>query len=815
MGVVYKARDSRLDRTVALKFLAKHLLDDPEAKERFLREAKAAAGLDHPNVCTVHEIGEADGKTFLSMAFIEGQSLEARIEQGLLQIAEALDIGRQIAVGLEAAHEKGIIHRDIKPANILIDPKGRAVIMDFGLARLAERSRLTKPETTLGTVAYMSPEQLQGEGTDHRSDIWSLGVVLYEMVTGLRPFKGEYDQALGYEIVNQQPEPLTGVRAGVPMELEFLTAKCLEKDADKRYGSAAELAVDLSSAADRLKSGQTRSIKVSRVAHDAIQPMPAPEPERRPWLPAALAVVMSLAFLAVAVVHFSEAPPEAPLRRFAITPPVAIGTSDGNDITVAISPNGKHIVFVEDGPQGKLWVQDLDQRNARVLDGTEGAHSPFWSPGSDFIGFAVASAVKKVPLQGGRASDICGLPNSHFHGPSWSPDGEVITFGSGTPHSLYEVPARGGTPRELIAPDEIDPASGEAVGAVYWSHFLPPEAGARVVLLAFQSQTTRTMAVQDLASGRREYLGRGMFPFYSRSGHLVYQPANLTNDLWGLPFSLETLQATGEAFPLAQNSRHASIAADQTMVYLDGSEGSQAQLVWVGRDGAKRGEIAGARGALRYPALSPDERRMAYSTVGGGAEDLWVYDIARGSKTRLNTQVRTINGRPVWSPTGEQVAYRASLGGNLDILVRRSDGSGPEEVLAGTPFGEAVPDWSRDGNYILYQVRNPATLDWDLWYLERSEGGAWEARPYLEIPEGQTEPKLSPDGRYVAYVSNESGRQEVYVQPFPDGGRRVTVSSIGGTRIRWSRDGTELFYVEGSLESGTLVAVPVTTGESF
>ncbi len=810
MGVVYKARDSRLDRTVALKFLAKHLLDDAEAKARFLREAKAAAGLDHPNVCTVHEIGEADGKTFLSMAFIEGQSLEARIEQGPLPIQEALDIGRQVAHGLEAAHEKGIIHRDIKPANILIEPKGRAVIMDFGLARLAEASRLTKPETTLGTVAYMSPEQMQGATVDHRGDIWALGVVLYEMVTGMRPFKGEYDQALGYEIVNEQPEPLTAVRAGVPMELEFLTAKCLEKDADKRYGSAAELAVDLSSAADRLKSGQTRSINVSGVASEPVQPTPAPQSKRRPWLPAALAAVMSLAFLALAAVHFSEEPPEAALRRFAINPPVRVGASDANNTAVVISPNGKHIAFTEQGQEGRLWIQDLDQRDARVIEGTEGAYSAFWSPDSETIGFAVDNVVKKVSVQGGVASQICELPGLHFHGPSWSPDGEVIVFGSGTPHSLYEVAARGGSPRELISPDEIDPSTGKPVGAVYWSQFLPRMAGARVVVLAFETPTGRTMAVQNLASEGRTFLGSGSHPSYSPSGHLVFQPSNSTDELWAMPFSLERLNATGEAFPLAHDSRNASVAADQTLGYIDGAGIEQRQLVWRNRAGERVGEIGQPQQNMSFPVLSPDGRRVAVGGVESDTgADVWIHDVDRPLKRRLTFDAAT-EMRPQWSPSGLEVTFQSNRGGTYDIYRRPADGTGDAESLVATGTSEQPYGWSHNGDYLVYTSRTAANFD--LWYLKhKNDEDEFESIEFLATPFNETAPNLSPDGRFVAYCSNSSGEIQVYVRPFPSGDGQWQISETGGCQPRWSRDGSELFFVEGA----TLVAVELTTSPSF
>jgi serine/threonine protein kinase len=327
MGVVYKAEDTNLERTVALKFLAAHLLNDPEAKQRFLREAKAAAALHHPNICTVHEIDDADGKTFLAMAFLEGETLEDRIAQGPLPLKDALDIGRQVAEGLQAAHAAGVVHRDIKPANVLVFPEGRATIMDFGLARLTEASKLTRVDQTVGTAAYMSPEELQGGEVDHRTDIWALGCLLYEIVAGVRPFKGQYDQALLYEIVNEQPEPLTGVRAGVPMELELLTAKCLEKEHEDRYGSAQEVARDLRKLWEKLRSGRSTILRTSQMTgaipatmtgSRTLNPVEALPPDavvmKRNSKRAlqALAIMATLAFLAVLAVHFSEAPAEAP-----------------------------------------------------------------------------------------------------------------------------------------------------------------------------------------------------------------------------------------------------------------------------------------------------------------------------------------------------------------------------------------------------------------------------------------------------------------------------------------------------------------------
>jgi len=403
MGVVYKAEDTTLERAAALKFLADHLLNDDEAKERFLREAKAAAALHHPNICPVYEIAEADGKTFISMACIEGETLEDRIAKGPLAIREALDIGQQIAKGLQAAHEKAIVHRDIKPANIMISKDGQVTIMNFGLARLTEASRLTKVDTAMGTVAYMSPEQAQGMEVDSRSDIWALGCVLYEMVAGQRPFQGQYDQALLYEIVHEQPAPLTGLRTAVPMELEFIVGKCLAKDREDRTGVAQEVARELRTRSDKLKSGHstvfrtapmTGAVPATMTAGQTLnpaQPLPPDSvlmPRRRQQLLIGLLAAASIAAAILGLLYGTATPaaPERLVTRFSLTP-------DGV-IDAKISPDGKHVLYVaEQGSGNTLWVRSLASESARELLGTDGVLGAFWSPDSLMIGFGPAARV--------------------------------------------------------------------------------------------------------------------------------------------------------------------------------------------------------------------------------------------------------------------------------------------------------------------------------------------------------------------------------------------------------------------------------------
>jgi serine/threonine protein kinase len=488
MGLVYKAEDTRLERTVALKFLAAHLLNNEDAKQRFLREAKASAALHHANICPVYEIDDADGRTFISMAFIQAETLEERIAKGPLPIKDALDIARQVAEGLQAAHDKGIVHRDIKPANVLVAKDGHVTIMDFGLARLTEASRLTKVDTVMGTVAYMSPEQARGIEVDHRSDVWALGCVLYEMVAGVRPFKGEYDQALLYEIVQQEPEPLTSVRAGVPMELEFIVGKCLAKDKDDRTGTAQEVSRELRTLGEKLKSSRSAILPTARmsgalpaVAGQTLNPAASwpPDsvimPRSRQRLLLGLLGVVSLAVVVLGILQFTESPggePEKHVRRFSFTHD-SIGAA-------TISPDGRSVAFTaltKDGSYS-LWLRPLERETARELPGTDGSvqWAGGWSLDSRSILFGANEQLKRVAVDGGDPVTLCELPDHGafpFIGAAYSLDGGEIVFSSGL--KLWEIPARGGEPDLLVEPDGPD--------SFYWRpQFLPKGGGSRYLI---------------------------------------------------------------------------------------------------------------------------------------------------------------------------------------------------------------------------------------------------------------------------------------------------------------------------------------------
>lgn len=872
MGVVYRAEDIRLKRTVALKFLSKEMTGSGDQADRFLREAQAAAALDHPNICTMYEIDEEAGQTFLAMAFLEGETLEKRIERGPLPIELVLEIGKQAADGLAAAHRAGVVHRDVKSANIMLaeDNGSRPIVklMDFGLAQVSGASKLTNTETRLGTITYMSPEQASGAEVGSRSDLWSLGVVLYEAVTGELPFQGHYDQAIVYSILHEEPQPLTALRARVPMELEWIVEKCLAKRPSERYQDARELVSDLGMLQRRVASGKTaiRPIRQSaevvrerlgevpravlqdrsgesestgtlRAESSPVRPRPhSPKATGSRWSKplvrrVSLVTIAAAAFVA-GILSVRSVPEDTRARRFTLRPIEAI-RGDQSIGHLAISPDGRNIAFSTTGSNGTLWMQPLDRHDPVPIEGTRGARDVFWSPDSSFLGFVTSRALGKVALRTWVVTMLVedtGAPVLHA---SWSADGESIVFVpiGGSPMQLS---AYGGTPQPLL---ESVP---QHRAMITHPSLLETPDGEQVLLYSERSLDGDSVMLLLLSGGQPGNpvrLVAGSSPVYSPTGHLLFRPSAMTSALWAIRFSLRDLQTQGDGFLVAQNASEPSVSTDGTLVYLDDPHARQQRLLWVDRAGNLIGEIGKPQPWIAGPRVSPSGDQVLASGGRGRNFDLWVHDAERPVVNRLSFDDVEETGA-AWASDETRVAFTQR--GSPDLKVLAVGGGAPAETIYSSPDGPiGLLDWSRNGRYILIRKRRPrgswpgisfgagvvhspsartadgiATFGQSgIEYLVRREDGArWEAREFLpEVPFIVDDAVFSPDGSYVAYESNESGEMEVYVKPFPSGEQRWQLTTDGGRLARWSDDGKELYYIQGE----TLYAVQVQTEDGF
>ena len=836
MGEVYRARDTALNRDVALKVLPDLFAGDAERLARFTREAQTLAALNHPNIAHIHGLEASGSVRALVMELVEGEDLSQRIARGPVPVEEALPIARCIAEALEAAHEQGIIHRDLKPANIKLRADGVAKVLDFGLAKaldptagsgdaavanLANSPTITSPAMTmrgmiLGTAAYMAPEQAKGKPVDKRADIWAFGCVLYEMLTGRRAFAGDDVSTTLAAVLLKDPE-WRALPASTPPRLRELLSRCLKKDPKARLRDIGEARVRI----DDLLSG---------APEDIAAPVIAPAPAWRRLLPWFAVGALGLAAMLMATVAAlrpaGEAPPAPPVQ-FTIAPPENTsfggppGGGTGNAPHLAVSPDGQHVVFVARAQSTfQLWLRPIATLAARAIPGSEGGAFPFWSPDSRFIGFFADGKLKKVAIAGGPPVTLCDAASGR--GGSWSRD-NIIVFspsGIGTGHSgLLRVSSGGGAP---TAASTIDQSTGETHHR--WPHFLPdgrhflytastgtccPPSKPAMVRIGSLDPNEATITLFEAESSAT----------YA-SGHLVFAR---DETLMAQPFDPATRQPRGEAFPLAQNvategSRYvaASVSENGTLVYALGGAQGALQLTWFDRAGRALGTVGDAAPYLNI-SLSPDERRVAVSMATGSPPnfDIWIIDLARNVPLRLTFDPQP-EASPVWSPDGSQVAYESARSEQTSIRHRLVNGAAGDEPLLedsplpGSRLQNTTPsDWSGDGRFLAYTQRTSSTTS-DVWVLPLF--GDRKAFPLLQTGFVEVSGAFSPDGRWIAYTTNEAGQPNVYVQPFPGAGGKYQVSKDGGGHPVWRADGKELFYLG---PDATLMAVPIDTTGQF
>jgi Tol biopolymer transport system component len=814
MGEVYRARDSRLDRTVAIKVLASHLSASPELKQRMEREARAISSLNHPHICQLYDIGSQNGTDYLVMEFLVGETLAERIRKGAVPLNELFNIGMEVAQALEFAHRHGIVHRDLKPGNIMLTPTG-AKLMDFGLAKPlgtqtmpsgtapsftasptmsgpSPMSPLTTAGSIVGTIQYMAPEQIEGKEADARSDIFAFGAVLYEMTTGKRAFEGKSQISVASSILEKDPAPLSAVKPQTPPAFEHVVTTCLQKNPEDRFQTAHDVRLQLKWIAE---GG-------SVAAAPALAP--APRGSSMGWIGA----VVAAALLGGAAGVFLYPPSfSAPLTRTVINAPEGVSLRLTGDFAgpPILSPDGAYVAFVaaNGGLQSKtgLWVRPLDKLEAQMVAGTEGATFPFWSPDGRSLGFFADSKLKTVDLSGSPPLTLC---NADFgRGAAWGSDG-VIVFTADTQGPLVRISATGGTPTAVTKLDLAQHTSHR------WPFFLPD--GKHFLYLAIvhdPSKAVNNTLYYASVDGREN---RALFHSQSNAvygdGFLLFARGN---QLMAQRFDPAKGTLSGEAQSVASNivndiaTWHMDASVSNNDLLVLGSGGTADwQLLWMGRDGKQVGIAADKLSELVSARLSPQGDRIAF-TMDTGQNDVWVLDLARGIRTRL-TFGPVSNGFPVWSPDGKWIIYNSDRNGHSTFFRKPSDGSGTEELLLTNDEIGLPSDWSRDGKYLIFGHGPVGYTNWEVWAVPL-EG---ERKPWLVVPHGQNSSsiygRLSPDGRWLAYASNESGRLEVYVVPFRGGQGRWQVSASGGNAPLWSRDGKELYYA--NLSFG-VVAVPV------
>jgi eukaryotic-like serine/threonine-protein kinase len=806
MGEVYRAKDPRLGREVAVKVLPASFSTDRDRLRRFEQEARAAGILNHPNVTAVYDVGQHDGSPYVVTELLDGETLRSQFAGGPLAPRRAIEYAVQIAHGLAAAHEKSIIHRDLKPENLFVTRDGRVKILDFGLAKLTQtesggpQTNLptatagTEPGVVLGTLGYMSPEQLRGKLADARSDIFSFGAILYEMLSGRRAFHGDSAADTMSAILREDPPELSATNRSIPPAVDRIVRHCLEKNPEARFHSAHDLAFDLDA--------------LSGVQQAEIQPPPSTT-TRGPKLTVALAamtatvLLLAVALAAVLAGRRSRPEPVERLMRFTVPmPPGTTYSSHAVSRSVAISPDGTRLVIeAVSGGRSRLYLRPLDSEEFVELEGSLDATAPFWSPDSRFIAFFAGSKLKKIPATGGHPEALSDAPFAIVG--TWSREGTIL-FSRFVPPGIHRVPDTGGQTIHLLSPDLSRPEE-----SLQWPFFLPD--GRRFLYYVNRPYTEACeLRLASLDSKESRLVARpNSRAEYVPPGYLVFVREG---DLYAQPFDEQKAQLHGEPHLLAENVHYhlgpsnAAFSVSEAGVLAYETAAPPSRLIWLDRAGREVGQL-GPPSVVQGMRISPEGRRAAIDVADRrtGTADIWLFELSRGVSTRLHfDSVDEI--LPAWSPDGAKLLYRSDRQGAPDVYEMTIGVPGSEKPVLRGPGGQQPEDISRDGRFLAY-LNLVERAGWSIWLQPLQD----EAKPFEWLGSGfnETSPRFSPDGRWIAYESDESGEAEVYAALTEGAGEKRRISPAGGRRPRWRRDGKELYYIA---PGGVLMSLQAASG---
>ena len=804
MGEVYRARDTRLDRDVAIKVLPQHLSADGKFRERFEREARAISSLKHPNICTLYDIGQQDGVDYLVLEYLEGESLAERLQRGPLPIEQVLTYGIQMADALERAHRQGVVHRDLKPGNAMLTKDGLK-LLDFGLAKpmagaaLAssalgamtvsqEHRPLTAEGTIVGTFQYMAPEQLEGKEADPRSDLFAFGCVLYEMAAGRRPFDGKTQASVVASILASDPPPISSQQPLTPPAFERVVKTCIAKDPEERWQTAHDVKLQLKWIAE---GGSQAGVAVPVSEHR----------KRREWTAWGVAVALLLLALGGGGAYWRLASAPQQVVRSAILPPEkATFSIMGYYGAPALSPDGTKVAFVAMKDNIRfIWLRPLNSTNAKPLTGTDNSRAPFWSPDGRYLAFFASGKLKKIPVEGGPPEVICDVDDAR--GGTWGTK-NIIVFSAARYSPLFSVSAAGGKPMQVT---ELGEARSHR-----WPHFLPD--GEHFLFVSSQTgsatneSNVRLGSLKDKTS--KMVVASPLNAEYSQ-GELFFVREGTLN---AQPFDAKRGELQGEPVPIASDIQvdilfsHAlfSVSASGMMLYQPGAVSNKAEMIWYDHKGKQLGTV-GEPGIFIELSISADESKIAVVDFNqAGTSDLWIYELARGIHTRFTT-AGTGNRSPLWSLDGSAIIFSSNRQGPAASVFRQPTNSGgAAEPLYISHTTDVVPtDWSRDGRFVTFSQPAPR---WDIWILPLS--GDRKPVPFMPSSFNQKSARFSPDGHWIAYASDESGGYQAYIAPFPGGGRKWQVSNAGGSQPLWSKDGKELYYLapDNTIMSATVTA---------